>query len=239
MRKVVGIHSAREALKARSKKEIKRFYLKPAWEKNIDLVRLSKLAEEKHIQPEILSLKKMNQIHEYHQGVCVEVEDHLVFSEKDLKEKSVVLILDGLEDPKNFGAIIRTSWLMGVDGIFISSNRSVSLTPSVIKVASGGVEYVPIEIRQDLYSCVEYLKKADFWVYALDSFGKESFWQEKFPNRTAFILGSEESGVRKSLLKVSDKKISIPQKTQEASYNVSVVAGMALSEYSRQLRIFE
>ena len=234
MRKVVGIHSAREALKVRSKEEIKHLYFKPDWEKNSALVDLFKLAQEKSLKPEILSLKKLNQIYDHHQGVCVYVEDNLSFSKEKLGEKSVVLILDGLEDPKNFGAIIRTAWLMGVDGIFIPSNRSVSLTPSVIKAASGGVEYVPIEIKDSLYSCVESLKQSGFWVYALDHCAKETIWEASFDVRTAFVLGSEESGIRKSLLKISDKTLSVPQKTKEASYNVSVVTALVLGEYCRQ-----
>ncbi len=238
MRKVVGIHSVREALKVRSTEEIKKVYFKPDWEKSSTLVNLFKLAQQKSLNPETLSLKKLNQIYDHHQGVCVYVEDNLSFSKKNLGEKSVVLILDGLEDPKNFGAIIRTSWLMGVDGIFISSRRSVSLTPSVIKTASGGVEHVPIEIGDDLYSYVEFLKKSGFWIYALDHSAEDSIWQENLDVRTAFILGSEESGIRKSLLKASDKKLSIPQKTKEASYNVSVVTALVLGEYCRQYKVF-
>ncbi len=236
MRKVVGIHSAREALKVRLRDEIKQVYFKPDWEKSSALVSLFKLAQQKSLKPEILSLKKLNHIHDYHQGVCVYVEDNLSFSKEKLGKKSTVLILDGLEDPKNLGAIIRTSWLMGVDGIFISSSRSVSLTSSVIKAASGGVEHIPIEIKDNLYSSVEFLKESGFWVYALDPSAKETIWQEDFEARTAFVLGGEESGIRKSLLKISDKSLYVPQKTKEASYNVSVVTGLVLGEYYRQHR---
>jgi len=236
MRKVVGLHSAREALKTRSKKEITAVYFKPDWSKNLVLSELFQLAKNKFLDPQVMSLKKLNQIYTHHQGICVFVNDHLVFDPLKLKKQAVVLVLDALEDPKNFGAIIRTSWLMGVDGIFISSTRSVHLTPAVIKAASGGVEHIPIVFQDNLSSCVKRLKKYGFWVYALDARASDSLWDENFSDRTAFIFGREESGIRKSLFKVADKSLCIPQKFKEASYNVSVSAALVVGEYARQFQ---
>ena len=234
LRKVIGIHSCKEALKVRSPKELKNIYFKAEWHKNSALVELAQLAKVKKLKPEIMSLKKMNQIGESHQGVCVLVSHQMCFDISSAGEHSVVLILDRVQDPKNFGAIIRTAWLMAVDCIFTSSRHSVILSPSVIKAASGGVEYIPIELRNNLHQCVEELKKNYFWIYALDPYSKKSLWKEKFNGRTAFLLGGESSGLRKGMKKICDKVLFIPQKQQTASYNVSVATALALGECFKQ-----
>ena len=232
--KVIGIHSCREALKARSSKELKKIYLCPEWHKNHLLVELAELAKMKQLKLEIMSVKKLNQIGESHQGVCVLKDHQLNFDIRSVGENSVVLILDRIQDPRNFGAIIRTAWLMGVKCIFISSRRSTYLSPSAIKSASGGAEYVPVQRKDNLRQCLEELKKNQFWIYALDPCSKNSVWEEQFIGRTAFLLGGESSGLREGLKKTCDKMLFIPQKEKSASYNVSVAVGIVLGEYSRQ-----
>ena len=234
IRKVIGIHSCREALKVRSSKELKTIYFKTNWRDHPALVELAHLAKIKNLKPEILSLKKMNRIGESHQGVCVVVSHQLNFNLSSAGKNSIVLVLDRVQDPKNFGAIIRTAWLMGVDCIFVSSRQSAALSPFVIKSASGGVEHVPIEFRDNLRQCLEELKKYEFWIYALDFHSKKSIWVEKFERRTAFLFGGEFSGLRKGLKKICDDILSIPQKDQSASYNVSVAVGVVLGERLRQ-----
>ena len=234
LRTVIGIHSCREALKVRTSKELKKIYLKANWSKHPALVELAELAKAKKMKPEVLSLKKMNQIGESHQGACVLVSHQLNFDISSIGPDSVVLILDRVQDPRNFGAIIRTAWLMSVDCIFISSRHSVSLSPSVIKAASGGVEHIPIEPRDNLHQCLKGLKKNQFWLYAMDSHSKKSLWDEKFEGRIAFLLGGESFGLRKGLKALCDELLSIPQKEKSASYNVSIAAGIALGECFRQ-----
>lgn len=233
-RKVIGIHSCREALKARSPKELKKIYFKREWNKNHALVKLAELAKVKKLKPEIISLKKMNQIGESHQGVCVLVSGQPHFSISSVGKNSVVLILDRVQDPRNFGAIIRTAWLMGVDCIFSTSIRSSVLSSFVMKAASGGVEYVPIEWRNNLLQCIEELRKNQFSIYALDSGSKRLIWREKLEGRTAFVLGGEQLGLKKGLKKLCDRVLSVPQKQESASYNVSVTTGIVLGEYLRQ-----
>ena len=233
-RKVIGIHSCREALKARSAKDLKIIYFKPGWQKSSVLAELAQLAEAKKLKPKILCLKKLNQIGESHQGVCVFVSHEFHFDISSAGRDSVVLVLDRIQDPKNLGAIIRTAWLMDVDCVFISSRHSATLSPSVIKTASGGVEYVPIERRDSVHQCLKELKKNQFWLYALDAHSSKSLWGEKFEGRTAFLLGGESSGLRKGLKTVCDDQLFIPQKEKLSSYNVSVVAGLVLGELKRQ-----
>lgn len=238
LRKIIGIHSCREALKVRSPKELKAIYFQVGWNKNPMLRELAQLAERKKLKPEVISLKKLNQIGESHQGVCLVSDFQVPFDIRSLGKSSVVLILDRVQDPRNFGAIIRTAWLMNVDCIFISSRRSVALSTSVLKTASGGAEHIPIVLENNLRQCLEELKKNDFWIYALDSDSKNQLWQKKFEGRTAFVLGGESSGLREGLKKNCDEILSIPQSQKSASYNVSVVAGIVLGEYCRQTEIY-
>jgi len=197
-------------------------------------VELARLAEVKNLEPEILSLKKMNKIGKFHQGVCVVVSHQLNFNLSSAGKDAVILVLDRVQDPKNFGAIIRTAWLTDVACIFVSSRQSAALSLFVVKSASGGVEHVPIEFRDNLHQCLEELKKHYFWIYALDSCSKKSIWMEKFEGRTAFLFGGEFSGLRKGLKKNCDDILSIPQKERSANYNVSVAAGIVLGERLRQ-----
>ena len=157
-----------------------------------------------------------------------------MFREKNLSSQSIVLILDGIEDPKNFGAIIRTAWLMGVQGVFVPSRRSVSLTPSVMKSANGGVEHVPVVFCQNLGSSIKRLKELGFWIYGLDHLATDSIWSEDFNEPTAFVLGGEGHGIRKPIAKACDKHLSIPQHYAHAMYNVSVATALVLGEYARQ-----
>ena len=234
VQKVIGIQACREALKVRSDQEIKKILLKPDWLKNSALKDLARQAQNKSLKPEIISLKKLNRIGESHQGVCVELSRKLHFNMRSLGQNSLILILDQVQDPKNFGAIIRTAWLMAVDCIFISSKKSVGLTPAVAKTACGGVEHIPIEIKDNLQSCLRELKSRQFWIYGLDSQSEESVWREKLEGRVAFLLGGESSGLKKGLKKACDKLLSIPQTQKSASYNVSVATALVLGEYFRQ-----
>ena len=234
LRKVVGIHSCKEALRVRKNSELKNIYFKPDWEKNKALLELESLALNKGLKPEVLSLKKLEALAQNHQGVCMHVKGAPHFDFNQLPEQAVVLVLDQVEDPKNLGAIIRTAWLMGVHGIFLSSHHSAGLSSSVMKAASGGVEHVPIESGQ-LSRYFEMLKENNFWIYGLGSENKENLWAQKFEGRLAFVMGGEQSGIRQSLKKACDKHLFISQMNGSASYNVSVATGILLGECFRQL----
>ena len=234
IRKVVGIHSVREALVVRKSSEIKSIYFRPDWRSNTSLLELEQIALSKHVEHRPISLKELDNLAQNHQGVCLHVEGAPQFDLKNLPEQAVVLILDQIEDPKNLGAIIRTSWLMGVKALFLPPHHSASLSPSVMKVASGGVEHVPIETGS-LLRWIETLKENRFWIYGLGVEHKDSLWSEKFEGRLAFVLGGEQSGIRRSLIKTCDKFLFIPQVKKSASYNVSVATGILLGECFRQL----
>lgn len=150
------------------------------------------------------------------------------------KKTSIMLFLDGIVDPHNLGAILRSSWLMGVDAVFASADRAVGLTPTVHKVACGGVEHVPLIQLNQLAQVAKPLRDAGYWFFGLDHGGREGLYGKKLPEKVVWVIGSEEKGLRASTRGECDEFVSIPQVNAAASYNASVAAALALGETLRQ-----
>ena len=146
----------------------------------------------------------------------------------------LVLGLDGVEDPRNFGAILRTAECAAVDGVFIPERRAVGLTDTVAKAAAGAVEYVPIARVTNLVRLIEQLKERNIWVVgaAAEATSNYSEWNWQLP--TAIFLGSEGSGLHRLVRERCDSLVRIPVFGHLESLNVSVVAGILLYEALRQ-----
>ena len=233
-RKVIGLRSAFEALKVRDEKELKEIYLRPDFQKNSDLKKLALMAEKKGLRIKEMSLKKLDKVAPFHQGVLVVVDHQFVFDPKSLSQKKPILLLDRIQDPRNLGAIIRSAWLLGAEAVVVSKRNSVSLTALVIKAACGGVEHVVLHWEDNLSSLIQTLKKNQFWIYDLDAGAEKNIFQQDLKGPVAFLLGGEGEGARKSNKKACDAGFFIPQKDQEASLNVSVAASVVLAESLRQ-----
>ena len=179
-----------------------------------------------------------------HQGVIARVaaaryrdaDDMLdaLAAKVDRKELPLVLGLDGVEDPRNFGAILRTAECAGVDAVFIPERRAVGLTDTVAKAAAGAVEYVPVARVTNLVRLIEQLKERNIWVVgaAAEATTDYSEWDWKLP--TAIFLGSEGSGLHRLVRERCDSLVRIPVLGRLESLNVSVVAGILLYEALRQ-----
>jgi 23S rRNA (guanosine2251-2'-O)-methyltransferase len=149
-------------------------------------------------------------------------------------ESALVLILDGIEDPHNLGSILRTAWLAGARAIFIPADRAVGLTPAVCKVASGGAEHVAILAEPNLASIMERLKECGFWIYGLAEAGTRKPWEFQLGKKTAWVIGSESSGLRKTTSNACDELVRLPQVESGSSYNAAIACAMALAETCRQ-----
>ena len=149
-------------------------------------------------------------------------------------EPPLVLGLDGVEDPRNFGAILRTAECAGVGGVFIPERRAVGLTDTVAKAAAGAVEYVPVARVTNLVRLIEQLKERNIWVVGAAAEARSSYsdWDWKLP--TAIFLGSEGSGLHRLVRERCDLLVRIPVHGHLESLNVSVVAGILLYEALRQ-----
>ncbi len=148
-------------------------------------------------------------------------------------DAALVLILDGITDVQNLGAIMRSADQFSVDLVVIPERRSAQANQTVLRISSGASQYVPTATVTNLAREIELLQKNGFWVYGADM-GGASIATVKFPHRTVLILGSEDSGMSHLTSKKCDHIISIPTTGHIDSLNVSVAAGILLYEFRRQ-----
>ena len=147
-------------------------------------------------------------------------------------EGAFVLILDGITDPHNLGAILRSADQFGADLVLIPERRAVQANETVVKVSSGAAQYVPVSVVTNLTREIKTLKDNGFWIYGADMDGDSSY-SEKFAKRTAIVMGSEGSGMSSLVRKNCDCIVSIPMRGHIDSLNVSVAAGILMYEFRR------
>lgn len=162
------------------------------------------------------------------QGIILEISDYDYKNIKDIdtNEKKIV-ILDHLEDPHNFGAIIRTCESAGIRYIIIPKDRSIHITPIVVKTSTGALEYVDIVEVTNLVSAIDYLKSKGYFVYGAEADGTD-FRKVKYAEKVALVIGSEGFGMSKLVRNNCDEIISIPMKGHVNSLNASVSAGVLI-----------
>ena len=147
----------------------------------------------------------------------------------------LVVVLDGVEDPHNLGAIIRTAHAAGAGSIIVPERRAASVTDVVAKAAAGALEHLPIARVTNINRALEDLKKRGFWIYGLDERGPETYDQVKFATPTALVFGGEGSGLHEQVRRHCDALVRIPMAGKISSLNVSVAAGVVLFEWKRRL----
>lgn len=150
-------------------------------------------------------------------------------------EESLVLILDGITDPHNLGAILRSADQFGVDLVVIPERRSVQANETVVKVSSGAAQYVPIAVVTNIAREVDRLKEHGFWIYGADMKGECSYTMD-YARHTAIVMGSEGDGLSQLVRKKCDIIASIPMRGHIDSLNVSVATGILLYEFRRSPR---
>jgi 23S rRNA (guanosine2251-2'-O)-methyltransferase len=147
----------------------------------------------------------------------------------------LVVVLDGVEDPHNLGAIIRTAHAAGAGSIIVPERRAAGVTDVVAKAAAGALEHLPIARVTNVNRALEDLKKRGFWIYGLDERGPETYDQVKFATPTALVFGGEGSGLHEQTRRHCDALVRIPMAGKISSLNVSVAAGVVLFEWKRRL----
>lgn len=234
-RAIIGTHAILEVLNVHPK-SIKQIWFKQGWESVPDLRDLGQEFKAKGLKIEAVPAAFLDKVSPSHQGAAV-FSDHtpeLNWESIERAEKGTFLVLDGIEDPQNLGAILRTAWLMGVSGAMTPEDRSVGLTSTVHKVACGGVEHVPVERTSNFSNPLESLKKNGYWIFGLSHLGKRSIFELEIPEKVVWCIGSEEKGLRSTTERLCDELIRIPQVSAAASYNASVATAIALTETCRQ-----
>lgn len=170
-----------------------------------------------------------------HQGVVLKVEDYEYVDIEELiniKKEPLLVILDHLEDPHNFGAIIRTCEAAGVDGIIIPKNRSVEVNSTVMRTSVGALENVKIAQVTNLKQTITRLKEKGFWVYGTDMEGAE-YDETDYSGKTVIIIGSEGFGMTRIIREACDYIVSIPMRGKINSLNASVAAALVIYQATK------
>lgn len=178
-----------------------------------------------------------------HQGVVAKVASYAYRSFSDLLQDlsstpghDMVLLLDGLTDPRNFGALLRTAEAVGVRHVVIPKDRSVGVTPAVVKTSAGAVHHLRIYRVSNLRQAILSLKQGGYWVVGLDAEAREDLYERIYPEKLLVVLGAEGSGIRPLIRQECDFLVSIPMRGKIASLNVAVAGGVFLYELLRQER---
>jgi 23S rRNA (guanosine2251-2'-O)-methyltransferase len=234
MRLTAGIHPVREALRAR---------------RPLDRVLIAKGAASPRIQ-EIIELCRANSVPVRfepresldrtskgisHQGVIALGAAHSYVELKDAIEGAkLIVVLDGVEDPHNLGAIIRTAHAAGANAVVVPERRAAPLTETVSRAAAGALEYLPIVRVVNVSQTLEKLKEKGFWIYGLDERGADMYDKVEYATPTAIVLGGEGQGLHHGVQKHCDVLVRIPMAGAVSSLNVSVAAGVVLFEWRRR-----
>ncbi|STY31653.1 tRNA/rRNA methyltransferase [Legionella wadsworthii] len=240
---VYGLHAV-SALLNNPHREIKKLYIS---EDRVDnrLQAIIDKAMQSRITIEKLSLQKMNQrFAEFtHQGVVASAsplpeynESHLQALIQSSKNPALILILDGITDPHNLGACLRTADATGVDFVVIPKDKNANITPVVSKVACGAAESVPLVRVTNLVRSMNLLKEHGIWIYGAAGEASSPLYQIDCTGNVAIVMGAEGEGLRRLTREHCDGLFSLPMLGSVSSLNVSVATGVSLYEIIRQRR---
>ncbi|HET9782575.1 MAG TPA: 23S rRNA (guanosine(2251)-2'-O)-methyltransferase RlmB, partial [Candidatus Dormibacteraeota bacterium] len=170
------------------------------------------------------------------QGVAAELKPRRDWTLKQLLETNPTLLvaLDGIQDPQNLGAILRSAEVAGADGAILPEHRSAPLSPAAVKASSGASELLPIARVSGLPSAIAEVKRADVWCIALDPRGEMLPWEFDFTQSVCVVVGGEGAGVHRLVKDRCDARVRLPSKGRVASLNASAAAAALLYEISRQ-----
>ncbi len=237
---IYGKNSVMEALIS-GKREINKIIISKNIHTDAKMNKIKELAQQKGIVFQFAGRDKFEQYAQFnHQGIIaqispieyLELEDFI--NQKSGKYRSLV-ILDGVEDVHNLGAIVRTCVCAGIDGIIIPSRRNVQVNSVVEKTSAGAINHIPIIKVNSLINAVQTLKDNDWWVIATDASARDNYYDVKYNDMNfAIIMGAEHAGVSKSLLKASDFIVKIPMQNDFNSLNVSNALSAIVFEALRQ-----
>jgi 23S rRNA (guanosine2251-2'-O)-methyltransferase len=233
-----GINPVAEALKANPEK-IERICIERG-QKNPRVQEIIELARQNHVR---LSFEEKSWLDrksqgERHQGVLCYAAEMTTYAAEDILEQAkspgLLVVLDGIEDPHNLGAIMRSAEAAGADGIFLPQHRSAGLSATVIKSSAGAASHLKLARSTNIAQLLELIKKEGFWVAGLDADAEIPIWKADLTMPVAFVLGSEGSGLHRLVKQKCDFLVRLPIHGNVGSYNVSVAAGIALYEVLRQ-----
>lgn len=240
-RYIYGIHPALEALKA-ERDRIEKLYLAQGQLRG-PLAQVQELARREGLRPEFVSRQQLGRFAEggVHQGVVLRMAefayadfDEVIERFREAGNDGLVVLLDGIEDPHNLGAIVRSAYALGAQAVVIPKDRAAAVSGTAVKASAGATAHLPIARVTNLNRALEQLKDAGAWSVAADMSGDRPPSGVDFVSPTALVVGAEGAGVRKSVLEKCDFVVSIPMAGRLGSLNASVAGGILLYEIARQ-----
>jgi 23S rRNA (guanosine2251-2'-O)-methyltransferase len=237
--RIYGINPVLEALRARRATVI---HVSPRADER--LTAIVRLAEEHGVPVRRVTADELDRLaagaRQRHQGVMADVEDATSYSVEDLviaaRGAALIVVLDGIEDPQNLGAILRTVDAAGADGVVRQSRHAARLDGAAAKASAGAVAHVKIAEVVNIARAVEDLKQAGVWTVGLAGDASKRYDEVDWTLPTAVVVGAEGTGLRRLVRERCDWLVSIPMQGHVESLNVSVAAGIALFEAIRQRR---
>lgn len=236
---IFGKNAITEALIS-GEREINKILIYKNIHTDTKIEKIKSLARERGIIFQFVAKEKFQPYAEFnHQGIIAQISPLKYTDLEDFLEKqhrnSSVVILDGIEDPHNFGAIIRSCVCAGIEGIIIPSRRNVQVNSIVEKTSAGAINHIPIIKVNSLVNAIQRLKEKDWWIIATDASAKDNYYDIKYDDMNfALIMGAEHAGVSKSLLKMSDFSVKIPMMKDFNSLNVSNATSVIIFEALKQ-----
>ena len=238
MEKIFGKHSVRAVFLTRPQ-DIRRMAIAGKKEYHQEFIGL---AQKYGIEPEFFDWPTFRRLGEFteddkHQGVVVFTKPRQHYGDRDLdilEHGRCILVLDQVSNPQNFATILRGAAFFGVDAILVMKNRSVNLTPTVVRYAVGGAEFVKVFRVTNVSRALQDLKGLGFWIYGMDERGQKTLGQAEFAEKTVIVIGAEGEGLREKTRKYCDQLVQIPggRKGVE-SLNAGVAATVAMAEFFR------
>jgi 23S rRNA (guanosine2251-2'-O)-methyltransferase len=237
---VYGLHAVRAVLERRPETVLGAKLLRDAGGK---LAELERALAARGIAIERVARGDLDRLSDggAHQGVLVEVAAAPEFSIGDFEALVLergravrLLVLDGVEDPRNLGACLRTADAAGIDAVVVPKDHSAKLTAVAVKTSTGAAETVPVFRAANLARALAWLKEAGVWVVGADAEAPKSLYQTKLAPPVALVLGGEGRGVRRLTRDLCDELVFIPMAGSVESLNVSVATGIVLFELLRQ-----
>jgi 23S rRNA (guanosine2251-2'-O)-methyltransferase len=238
---IFGLHAVRTLLQQRPERAA--LLLLQKGRDDARMQELVQLAQSKSIKTEWRDQKELDRLSgsERHQGACLQIRSVGVLGEgalDDLLDASrtppLLLVLDGVQDPHNLGACMRTADAAGVAAVIVPKDRAAGLSATVRKVASGAAESVPLIQVTNLARTLRWLKERDIWIVGTDDQAEHSLYGAKLSGPLAIVLGAEGTGMRRLTREACDVLVSIPMRGIVESLNVSVATGVLLYEALRQ-----
>lgn len=238
--RIFGIHPLMEALQG--ERRVERIYIARGRGGGAveDLIRLARSkGVPLHFEPrEVLDRIIGNTKHQGVMGLAAAkaygtLEEILERASKQ-DEAPAVLVLDGVEDPRNLGAILRTADAAGFHGVITPQRRAAGLTETVAKVSAGAIEHVAVARVVNLTQALETLKAAGLWIYGLDPGAEKNYLEIDYRGPVAIVVGAEGEGISRRVLSACDERVRLPMKGRVASLNVSVAVGVIAYEILRQ-----